>query len=254
LESERESAQLRQQAADEIAKATNTRTRAERAAATMISQAEKQVSEIKAEASRQVEQVKREASELLHAAQERSVATDTSIRQQINQQIDEAERARAAIHEEADNYASKAYQQADDHVQNAAKRAQDLGQEADTVLETSQRRADELTNEARSYAERLISETVQRSRAIARDTEELVGTMLSDTESQLSDVRRQQGYLNEYLQRMRQAATEVDMEITNIQPPRLIGETKPITKGGSAAEELPEEVAITVDVEVERTK
>ena len=180
---------------------------------------------------------------MLHAAQERAVATDTSIRQQI----DEAERARAAIHEEADNYAQKAYQQADDHVQNAAKRAQELGQEADTVLETAQRRADELTKEARSYAERLISETVQRSRAIARDTEELVSTMLSDTESQLSDFRRQQNFLNEYLQRMRQAATEVDMEITNIQPPKLTMETKPISQGGSGAEELPEEVPVTID-------
>jgi len=54
---------------------------------------------------------------------------------------------------------------------------------------------------------------VQRSRAISRDTEDLVGNMLSDTESQLSDVRRQQGYLNEYLQRMRQAVTEVDLEL-----------------------------------------
>jgi cell division septum initiation protein DivIVA len=134
----------------------------------------------------------------------------------------------------------------------AAKRAADLGQEADTVLETAQRRADELTKEARSYAERLISETVQRSRAIARDTEELVGTMLSDTESQLSDVRRQQGYLNDYLQRMRQAATEVDMEITNIQPPKLTDETRPLTKGDGAAEELPEEVAVTIDADTNR--
>ena len=44
LDSECEATQLRQQAADEIAKATNTRTRAERAAATMESRAEKQVS------------------------------------------------------------------------------------------------------------------------------------------------------------------------------------------------------------------
>ncbi len=76
--------------------------------------------------------------------------------------------------------------------------------------------------------------------------------MLSDTESQLSDVRRQQGYLNDYLQRMRQAATEVDMEITNIQPPKLTAETRPITKGGPATEELPEEVAVTIDAETNR--
>lgn len=175
------------------------------------------------------------------------MATDASIRQQI----DEAERARAAIHEEADNYAQKAYQQADEHVQNAAKRAQDLGQEADQVLETAQRRADELTKEARSYAERLISETVQRSRAIARDTEELVNTMLSDTESQLTDIRRQQSYLNDYLQRMRQAATEVDMEITNIQPPKLTAESKLLTGGPGAEQPLPEAVPVTVESDTE---
>ena len=189
--------------------------------------------------------MKREASELLHAAQERAVATDASIRQQI----DEAERARASIHEEADNYAQKAYQQADDHVQNAAKRAQDLGQEADTVLETSHRRSEDLTKEARTYAERLISETVQRSRAVARDTEELVNSMLSDTESQLSDIRRQQSYLNDYLHRMRQAATEVDMEITSIQAPKLGGESKPLTSGDGNAEEVSEAVPVTIEAE-----
>jgi vacuolar-type H+-ATPase subunit E/Vma4 len=122
------------------------------------------------------------------------------------------------------------------------------------VLETAQRRSEELTKEARTYAERLISETVQRSRSIARDTEELVSTMLSDTESQLSDIRRQQGYLNEYLQRMRQAATEVDMEITSIQPPKLTGDSKPLTSGDPAAEEILEaqEVPVTIDVETSK--
>jgi hypothetical protein len=95
----------------------------------------------------------------------------------------------------------------------------------------------------------LIAETVQRSRAIARDTEELVNTMLSDTESQLSDIRRQQIYLNDYLQRMRQAATEVDMEITNIQPPKLASDTKFITGGPGAEEATPEAMPVTVDIE-----
>jgi len=117
------------------------------------------------------------------------------------------------------------------------------------VLSTAQSRSDELTKEARGYAERLISETVQRSRAIARDTEELVNTMLSDTESQLSDIRRQQSYLNDYLHRMRQAATEVDMEITDIQPPKLSGETKPLSSGPKSEEALPEEVPVTINVE-----
>jgi hypothetical protein len=78
--------------------------------------------------------------------------------------------------------------------------------------------------------------------------------MLSDTESQLSDIRRQQGYLNEYLQRMRQAATEVDMEITSIQPPKLTGDSKPLTSGDPAAEEILEaqEVPVTIDAETSK--
>ena len=124
---------------------------------------------------------------------------------------------------------------------------------SDTVLESAQRRAEDLTTEARTYAERLISETVQRSRSISRDTEDLVNNMLSDTESQLSDIRRQQGYLTEYLQRMRQAVTEVDLEITNIQPPKLVGESKPISRTGSAAESPePEAVPVTIDVESDK--
>jgi hypothetical protein len=78
--------------------------------------------------------------------------------------------------------------------------------------------------------------------------------MLSDTESQLSDARRQQSYLNDYLQRMRQAATEVDMEITNIQAPKLKGEAKPLTSGSGAEEELPEAVPVSIEVEEDNTR
>ncbi len=120
------------------------------------------------------------------------------------------------------------------------------------MLETAQRRADELTKEARGYAERLISETVQRSRSIARDTEELVKMMLSDTESQLTDIRRQQQYLNDYLQRMRQAATEVDMEITNIQPPKLTAESKLLTGDPGAEQAVPEAVPVTIESDAEQ--
>ncbi|MDA8863367.1 hypothetical protein N9H87_04020, partial [Pontimonas sp.] len=76
-----------------------------------------------------------------------------------------------------------------------------------------------------------------------------VNTMLSDTESQLSDIRRQQSYLNDYLQRMRQAATEVDMEITNIQPPKLTADSKLLTGGPGAEQPMPAAVPVTIDIE-----
>jgi cell division septum initiation protein DivIVA len=199
LETEREVAQARQQAADETAKARNTRTRAERSSATMISQAERQVSQIQAEASHQAELIKREAAELLHEAQQKLVTTEAIIREQQ----DEAETARAAIHDEAEHYAQKAYVQADGHVNAAVQRAEDLSTEAESIVARATQRADEETLTARTYCERLVSATVTRATAVNRDTDELLTSMMMDAETQISDLRRQQHTLNQYVQRMR---------------------------------------------------
>ena len=59
---------------------------------------------------------------------------------------------------------------------------------------------------------------VNRSRSIARDTEDLVSSMVSDAESHMSDLRRQQTMLEDYVQKMRRAATEVDLEIPASNP------------------------------------
>ena len=48
---------------------------------------------------------------------------------------------------------------------------------------------------------------------------------------------------------MRQAATEVDMEITNIQPPKLTAESRLLTGGGSAEEPMPEAMPVRVEAE-----
>ena len=77
---------------------------------------------------------------------------------------------------------------------------------------------------------------VDRSRSIARDTEDLVNSMVSDAESHMSDLRRQQTMLEVYVQKMRRAATEVDLEITSLQPPSL-EDMKPISPSETGAEE-----------------
>ena len=59
---------------------------------------------------------------------------------------------------------------------------------------------------------------VNRSRSTARDTEDLVNSMVSDAESHMSDLRRQQTMLEDYVQKMRRAATEVDLEIPASNP------------------------------------
>jgi hypothetical protein len=49
---------------------------------------------------------------------------------------------------------------------------------------------------------------------------------------------------------MRQAVTEVDLEITMTPPPKLGGEAKPLSSGGATAEDIPEEaMPVTIDVE-----
>jgi hypothetical protein len=71
--------------------------------------------------------------------------------------------------------------------------------------------------------------------------------MVSDAESHMSDLRRQQTMLEDYVQKMRRAATEVDLEITSLQPPSL-EDMKPITpKVADEAEEILDAVEVSVD-------
>jgi len=117
-------------------------------------------------------------------------------------------------------------------------------------LKNSQQRADELTRDYRAYAEKLISDTVGRSRSVARETEDLVNSMVSDAESHMSDLRRQQTMLEEYVRRMRAAANDVDMQITNLKPPSL-EEAKPVPPRDAEAEEdeVLEAVEVTIEVD-----
>ena len=121
----------------------------------------------------------------------------------IREQQDEAENARAAIHDEAERYAQKAYAQADAHVSAAVQRAEDLSAEAETIVARASQRAEEETQSARAYCERLVSTTVARAGAVTRDTDDLLTSMMMDAETQISDLRRQQNTLNQYVQRMR---------------------------------------------------
>jgi hypothetical protein len=171
------------------------------------------------------------------------VSTDASIRRQIQ----EAESARATIHEEADEYQRKAYEQADTVVKEAAKRAEELTQEADSVLRSALAREEEVLGNARSLSETIITSTVKRARDLAADANELVGSLGSDLERQLDDIRRQQSYVNDFLQRMRTSSTDIVMAINSIELPKVPADFKPITQAGESAEELPEEVTVTIN-------
>jgi hypothetical protein len=101
-------------------------------------------------------------------------------------------------------------------------------------------------------SESIISSTAQRARDLAAEADELVGSLGSDLERQLADIRRQQSYVNDFLQRMRTSSTEIVMAISTIQPPKLVGDSKPITQTGESVEEAPEEVSVTIDAKKRR--
>lgn len=207
LQVEREVAQERQRIADERAKAETVRTRAERAAANMISQAEKQIAEARAENNRIIEELKREANELLRIASENKVATDA----QIRDELDEAERSRSAIHDEADRYAAQAYEQADAHVESAVQRASNIMKESEAHFEEAQVRAQETRDEARQYAEGLIQTSMNQAREVSRDTDDFVANFLLDAEARLEEGRRQQIALTDYVHKLRLVSNDINL-------------------------------------------
>jgi hypothetical protein len=71
--------------------------------------------------------------------------------------------------------------------------------------------------------------------------------MVSDAESHMSDLRRQQTVLEEYVKRMRRAASEVDLEITSSPPPSLEDKGPLPTKVDSAEEEMLDAVEVTIE-------
>ena len=106
---------------------------------------------------------------------------------------------------------------------------------------------------ARSLSATIITSTVKRARDLAADADELVGSLGSDLERQLDDIRRQQSYVNDFLQRMRTSSTDIVMAINSIELPKVPADFKPITQAGESAEKLPEEVTVTIDAKKGRS-
>ncbi|WP_336493038.1 hypothetical protein, partial [Methylobacterium nigriterrae] len=79
-------------------------------------------------------------------------------------------------------------------------------------------RAEEETQNARAYCERLVSATISRATAVNRDTDELLPSMMLDAETQISDLRRQQHTLNQYVQRMRAFSLADETESSDDSP------------------------------------
>jgi hypothetical protein len=77
--------------------------------------------------------------------------------------------------------------------------------------------------------------------------------MVSDAESHMSDLRRQQAMLDEYVQKMRRAASEVDLEITSLQAPSL-EDMKPISPQAPAEAAESEEMLDAVEVPLEESR
>ena len=88
----------------------------------------------------------------------------------------------------------------------AHQKAEELRLETDRVVVQARQRSQEEMQSARAYCEHLVSTTVSRASTITRDTDDLINSMTMDSETQLSDLRRQQHILDQYVQRMRALA------------------------------------------------
>ena len=56
------------------------------------------------------------------------------------------------------------------------------------------------------------------SARITRDTEDMVNSMVRDAETHMSDLRRQQSVLHEYVQRMRTLTSEAEALVAHTEP------------------------------------
>lgn len=204
FDTDAELVRLRQQAADETAKAKAASERADRHGAQTLSRAEREAAEHLAEARRAAEQIERDAAELLHQAQQKAAEIDAQTRER---QAD-AERTRTSILADADAYAERAYNDAEGTIAAASERASVLNAEAGVIVERAREHARLEVEHARSYADRLIGDALARAGALSKDTDETMQNLVADGELHAADLRRQLSTIDDFTQRVRILAAE----------------------------------------------
>jgi hypothetical protein len=183
-------------------------SRAERSAASMISQAEQQIGDARAASYNEITEIKRRAAELIRTATDTKVETE----KRIGMDVADAQASSTAIHDEADTYARLAYESADAHLESAIADASSAKQSADEYLASAQFRADEILQDSRNLVEKSISEAMLRSEEIARSSEEFFADFAYDAELSISEIRRNSLALGDYAAHMRDVSQEVNVD------------------------------------------
>jgi hypothetical protein len=208
LQVDRERTTANQLIDDERARMETVASRAERSAASMISQAEQQISDARAASYIEITEIKRQAAELVRTATDTKVETE----KRIGMDVADAQASSTAIHDEADTDARLAYEAADAHLESAIADAASAKQSADDYLVAAQIRADEILQDSRSLVEKSISEAMLRSEEIARSSEEFFADFTYDAELSINEIRRNSLALSEYTVHMRDVSQEVNVD------------------------------------------
>ena len=171
---------------------------ADSSAATLHAEAARAIAVSKAAANLEIQQAKREVAELIFAAEQARVDTDS----QIRHDLESAERRRADIQRQADMYAATTVDHANTRYEEIAAHAGTLAEEYQTTIAAARHRDEAEIKSTRAYADRIIATTLSRSNTLAQDTEQMLGVLMADAENQVTDLRRQQIVLHNYMARL----------------------------------------------------
>ena len=205
---ERETVAAQQQLGDERARMETNAARADRTAASLISQAEQQLSDVRAAAHREIAEITRRAAEIVQTASDAKVAAEI----RIGLEVSDAQARSTALHDQADAVAQQAYEQADAHVDEVIAQSEALKQEADDYLLSAQIRADQILQDSRGLVQKSISDAMARSNEIAQSSDEFFADFIFDAENSIGAVRRNKLALTSYAAHIRGVSNEANVD------------------------------------------
>jgi chromosome segregation ATPase len=216
LQIDRETAAATQQLEDERARMETNAARANRTAASLISQAEQQLSDVRAAAHREIAEITRRAAEIVQVASDNKVNAEI----RIGLDVSDAQARSTALHDEADAFAQQAYEQADAHVDGVIAQSEALKQEADDYLLSAQIRADQILQDSRGLVQKSVSDAMTRSSEIAQASDEFFADFVLDAESSISEVSRNKLALTNYAAHIRGVSHDVNVDAIEAGPAR----------------------------------
>lgn len=182
IESERRVSELNNQTE---AKNTEVRTSleiAQRKAATVIAEAEREASEIRSRVHQETEDVKTELQTLRQIAEREQFR----IQREIKIALDESERERLTLHENAVAHSQNITSEANERMAMASIRAAELSAEAEDYIAHARTEAEALMSSARNTAAGLITRARARAEAFTMRFAENAANTVSDARARLA--------------------------------------------------------------------